>query len=726
MAPALKRQQALVILYDLAQTIGSEVRVTPLLTKTLQRLMYHTGFPVGLFYSGLEAGAEGRVSAQLEVAIGDYALIKGKGQRCEYSAQLFNGPALLAEAPDLLTELGTRKPQQVFLRLPVEGFGVILLLGSKCTDSPFSLAELFNPVLAQLATSLRLCQVYEQEVQRRVEREVHYDARTDLPNSILFADSLRLAVERAQNTHSWLAVVHLDIDDFRHLNEELGEATCDQLLGVLGQGLAGQLQPGEMLAHLSGDEFALLLPDLRGWEDVDARIVRILQTNCSPLELAGSSFDVSFSAGIAVLPADSEDADTLLRHAQVALHQAKQETRGAFRLFDAEQNRRTMARRSLLKRLGNALEDGELSLFYQPKVDMPTGEIVGFEALLRWFDPARGMVPPGEFLPAVENSDFIIALGEWVMRQALAQAVIWRGQGLDTCISVNIAGRHLQLPDFADRVRQALLDVPGARPENLEIEILETSTFEGFEHIRDVMFQCAAHGVRFALDDFGTGYSSLAYLHQIPAATIKIDQMFVRNLFRQREDPAIIQAIVQIAQVFGRKLVAEGVEDPEHGMLLVCMGCHLGQGYGIGRPMAAEAVLPWVQSYQARPEWLLARSFRWHPDLYGLLRLRFNHRQWREQLDTLLASDNFQPALPDPDNCGMAEWFSVSGPAGQTELLRQGFGLVGRLGQLVRQIVESRSQDDTMVVATARHELFATSDALLGVMDALAASFSTP
>lgn len=724
MAPALSDQQALAILYDLALTIGSEVNVTPLLTKTLQRFMYHTGFPVGLLLSAVDPAAGGQVSVHLDVAIGDYGFARRQGQRFTLPAALVTGPAALEEAPELLAGIGTRRPQRVFLRLLVPGFGVMLLFGATLPDTHLSLVELFAPILARLGTSITLCQNYEQEVQQRLERVAYYDSLTSLPNSILFTDSLRQAVVRASSSNTWMALVHLDVDDFRRFNAEHGEQTGNRVLVALGQRLAAQLHPGEMVAHLAGDEFGLLLPDLKGWDDVEERIVRILQTNRTPLELDGQSLDVSFSAGIAVLPADSEDGDTLLRHAQMALHQAKQESRGYFRLFDAEQDKRTHARRTLLKRLSQALAEGELRLFYQPKVNMPTGHVIGFEALLRWFDPERGMIPPGEFLPGVESSDFIIDLGEWVMRQALAQAAAWREAGLETCISINIAGRHLQLPDFPDRVRRALAEVPGARPDSLEIEILESSTFEDFEHVREVMRLCSGVGVRFALDDFGTGYSSLAYLHQLPAATIKIDQMFVRRLFLQREDPAIIQAIIQIAQVFGRQVVAEGVEEMEHGMLLSCLGCQLGQGFGIGRPMAAEAVLPWVRSFKAPQEWRRARHLAWHPALYDLLRLRYAHRQWREQVQSLLAGDDFELELPSPDNCGIADWFMISGPQGQASLLREGFRLLGRLAGLAREIETLRRHEDAAAAATAQAELMAASDALLGVIDTLAARLS--
>lgn len=632
MPPALSDQQALAILYDLALTLGSQVSVNGLLTKTVQRLLFHTGFPLGLCLSDLEPVGEEWVAARVEVVIGDYALARKKEEPLRLPATLAIGAASLEEAPELLARLPTRRPQRVFLRLPVEGLGVILLLGPQQPDTRLSLAELFTPILARLPTAIALCRSYEREVQHQVEQVAYYDPLTGLPNSILFSSTLRQAVARVRHQGGWLAVVYLDVDDFRSINARYGELLGDRLLVALGKRLSGHLQTGEMVGYLGGDEFALILPDLGGWDDVDERIVRILQSNRSPLVLDGESYDLSYSAGIAVLPVDADDADALLRHAQEALHQAKQESRGYFRLFDGEQDKKRHLRREMLHSLESALERRELVLYYQPKVDLRQGTVVGFEALVRWRHPQRGLLLPGQFLPPVENSDFMIALGEWAMREALDQSLRWEALGLKTRVSVNIAGRHLLLPDFADRVALVLGEVPQARPDALDIEILESSTFQDYDRVRQTMDRCRALGVSFSLDDFGTGYSSLAYLSQLPVSTIKIDQMFVRRLFDQREDPAIIQAVDQIATVFGREVVAEGVETREHGMLLASMGCSLGQGFGIGRPMVGEAVPEWVAAYRLPEEWRAAAGLAWRSSLYDIFRARHCHHLWQGRM----------------------------------------------------------------------------------------------
>ncbi|WP_420474417.1 putative bifunctional diguanylate cyclase/phosphodiesterase [Noviherbaspirillum sp. ST9] len=713
-------QHALAILYDLALTIGGEVAVEPLMVRTLQRLMYHTGFPVGLWFDKPERAKEGTV--RLHLAIGDYDLVRRRGETLEVPAALVEGPPALLDAPELLARLNPRKPHRFALRLPVPGDGVILLLATAAPATRVSLPELFSPVLAGLGRSLTLCRSHEQQVRERVEQTAYYDPLTGLPNAILFANALRQASIDARASGRWVALVHLDIDDFRHVNEKRGSDLGNRILLALARKLGAQLREGEVAARLSGDEFCLLWPDLAGWDDVDERVVRLLQINRMPLEVDGEPLELTFSAGVAVMPPDSEDGDTLARHAQMALHQAKQEARGYFRLFDAEQDKRTHTRRELLDRLKNAMENRELRLFYQPKVELASGTILGFEALLRWHHPERGIVPVPEFLPAVENSDFIVRLGEWSMREALRQVVAWRTMGLETCVSVNIAGRHLLLPDFPLRVQRALDDVPDARPGDLEIEILESSFLGDLGHVRGIMQQCAALGVRFALDDFGTGYSSLAYLHQLPASTIKIDQVFVRNLFLLSEDPAIIQAIVRIADVFGRDLVAEGVEDPEHGMLLVCMGCHAGQGFGISRALAPEAVPAWARSYRPPTEWTRAAGLSWHPLLHTLLHHRYRIRQWREQVEAIMGREDPGLPLPALETAALDTWLrTVLSEVSVAPQVRESLLLIERLHA---KAIRKDAHNSTLRVAWL-HDLSGTATALLSVLDDIAVKLGT-
>ncbi len=719
MAELLNREHALAILYDLALTIGSEVTVAPLLIRTVQRLMYHTGFPVGIILVDEGKSVEGEWTIQrLQTAIGDYALARRQGEWLRLPTALCEGAAKAALAPDLLTSLGARKPRQAFLRLPVEGYGRILLLGERLPATDLPLTELFAPVMARLATTIKLCRSYEKEVQHRLERMAYYDALTELPNTLLFSDTVRQALIGVRRSNAWLAVVYLDIDDFKKVNTRFGQEMGDRLLYEVARRLERRLRPGEMAAHLMGDDFALLLPNLHGWESIEARVSDVLQLDQEPFPIAGQKVKISASVGVAVHPVDADDADSLMRHAQIAMHQAKDEARGKFRFFDAEHDRRASERRILVGQVENALAQGELRLYYQPKVDLFSGQTVGFEALLRWFDPLRGMVPPGDFLPVVEDSDLIVHIGEWVMREALRQVVAWRSDGLNTSVSVNIAGRHLQLPDFVERIRLALRDVPGATPDCLEIEILESTTLSDFAHVREVIEECRGMGVQFALDDFGTGYSSLAYLGQLPTTTVKIDQSFVRNMFERREDQTIIEAIVQIAEVFGRQVVAEGVESADHATLLMSMGCRIAQGFGIGRPMPAENIPDWVSAFRIPLDWFGWQDTNWHPSLYDLFRARHAHRVWYEELVGAVKRGDTLTVPVNPHECRLGQWLDRCRKLGYDHHVFQSLGEThDHLHSLIEILEVGLANQDNVAVQKVFGDFEMTSGKILTLID---------
>ncbi len=660
MAEPLSSPRALAILYDLALTVGGEIALEPLLTKTLQRLMYHTGFPLGLALCHEAPRADdGLVDVQLSVVIGDYALLKRKGDHAAIPLALVDG-AGLADLPETLLRLGTRRPQRFVLRLPVVGFGTILLIGPGAPPEASAFADLFAPIMNRLATAILLCRSREHEIKQRLERAAHYDALTDLPNALLFADTLREAMIEAERVSLMVAVVSMDIDEFKALDARIGDTAGNRVIAEFGKRLEDACHGGDLAARLAGDEFALLLVNVRAWDEVQPRVAAMLGAATAPMMVDGHEVRLSVSAGVSVFPGDARDADLLMRNARHAMYQAKEEARGTLHFFDAKQDRRARERQWAIKRVETALAAGQMQLFYQPQVDLLSGRVVGVEALLRWFDPERGIVPPDQFLPLIDGGELMVHIGNWVMRQALAQAVEWRGQGFETRISVNIAGCHLQRPDFVEQVGLALASVPGARPADLEIEILESSAIDNFAHVREVIEACRGLGVSFALDDFGTGYSSLGYLRQLPTAAVKIDQVFVRNLFEEFEAPQIVQAIVQIAKIFKRRLIAEGVESYDHALLLICMGCDIAQGFGIARPLPAELVLPWVKACPVPPEIEHWRDIKWDPAFYYLFSEIHRHRrQWDGVFQALRAArrgEGYQGLGMAGDRCGLGEW----------------------------------------------------------------------
>jgi diguanylate cyclase (GGDEF)-like protein/PAS domain S-box-containing protein len=348
--------------------------------------------------------------------------------------------------------------------------------------------------------------------QRRLEALANFDALTGLPNRALLADRLRQAISTARRQQQLLAVVFLDLDGFKEVNDELGHETGDRLLVEVARRLAGAVRGGDTVARLGGDEFVLLLVGLADMAEMEPVLNRVLTEVAQPYRIEGRELLLSASMGVAVYPVDEADPDTLLRHADQAMYQAKQSGRNRFLFFDPAVDREMQGRHQQLERLRQALRQGEFRLHYQPKVNLRRGEVIGMEALLRWQHPERGLVPPGEFLPLIEQSDLIIQIGEWVLDEALAQVGRWQAVGRSWPVSVNIAARHLQRHGFVERLKDLLAAHPEVPPASLELEVLETAVLEDIEHVRTTIIACQSLGVGVAVDDFGTGYSSLAYL----------------------------------------------------------------------------------------------------------------------------------------------------------------------------------------------------------------------
>jgi EAL domain-containing protein (putative c-di-GMP-specific phosphodiesterase class I) len=324
------------------------------------------------------------------------------------------------------------------------------------------------------------------------------------------------------------------------------------------------------------------------------------------MALAGHSVSISASIGVTLYPEDDNDPDTLLRHADQAMYQAKQGGHNRYHLYDPEHDRRAKSHLEAFARIKQALTAGEFELHYQPKVNMREGSVIGAEALIRWRHPTHGLMPPGEFLPIIENSELDSAIGEWVLGTALTEMQTWQEMGLDFQISVNISAHHLQQEDFIQRLAETLAAHPAVPPGRLQLEVLETAALEDMAGVSEIMRLCRAKGVSFALDDFGTGYSSLTYLKRLPAETLKIDQSFIRDILEDPEDLAIVQGIIALSKAFGHSVVAEGVETAEHGLMLLRLGCELAQGYGIARPMPAAELPEWVRTWRPDPRWLAA------------------------------------------------------------------------------------------------------------------------
>jgi diguanylate cyclase (GGDEF)-like protein/PAS domain S-box-containing protein len=441
--------------------------------------------------------------------------------------------------------------------------------------------------------------------EQKLEHIAHYDPLTNLPNRVLLADRLQQAMHQVQRHGQQLAVVFLDLDGFKAINDNFGHKAGDQLLMNVALSMKEALRETDTLARLGGDEFVAVLTDLPDIETSIPMLNRLLSAAAKPLQIADFVLEVSASLGATSYPQTDEiDADQLLRQADQAMYQAKLAGKNRYHIFDPAQDSSIRVHHESLERIRKAIIEQEFLLFYQPKVNMRTGAIIGVEALLRWKHPEKGLLLPATFLPTIEDHLLAIELGDWVISTALTQIRLWRTQGLDIPVSVNIGARHIQQSNFLLRLYEILASYPDIKPSYLELEVLETSALEDIAKSSLLIAECREIGINFVLDDFGTGYSSLTYLKRLPVALLKIDQSFVCNMLDDSEDLAIIDAVIGLARTFGRQVIAEGVESEEHGLKLLQHGCELAQGYGVAYPMSADQILSWSSTWKPYPSWV--------------------------------------------------------------------------------------------------------------------------
>jgi diguanylate cyclase (GGDEF)-like protein/PAS domain S-box-containing protein len=443
------------------------------------------------------------------------------------------------------------------------------------------------------------------EHQDELEHIAHYDLLTNLPNRALLADRLSQAMLQCSRHKQSLAVVFLDLDGFKEVNDTHGHDVGDELLIALSLRMKEALREDDTLARIGGDEFVAVLADLVKAEDCEPVLERLLLAASEPVTVDNIVLNISASIGVTLYPQDAVHADILMRHADQAMYVAKVSGKNRYHFFDTVQDDAVKVQRESLEAIRRALDNEEFVLYYQPKVNMKTGIVTGTEALIRWQHPERGLLSPIEFLPVIENHTMMIEMGEWLIDAALSQISLCQAMGLNLPLStsVNIAAVQLQQPDFTLRLTTLLAAHPDVEHRFLELEVLETSALDDVNAVSTTMNACIALGVNFALDDFGTGYSSLTYLRNLPVSLIKIDQTFVRDMLTDPDDLAIVEGVIALAKSFKRDVIAEGVETIEHGTALLELGCELAQGYGIARPMPASDIPEWVNSWKPDDAW---------------------------------------------------------------------------------------------------------------------------
>ena len=425
------------------------------------------------------------------------------------------------------------------------------------------------------------------EVQEKLRHLAHHDSLTNLPNRLLFMDRLEHALVRRSESNQ-LAILFLDLDRFKVINDTLGHACGDKILQMLSNRLSICVRKGDTLARLSGDEFAIVLEEAESTEDVIAVVRHILEQLVDPFIVDERELFITTSIGISMSPTDGDDSQTLLKHADIAMYRAKDLGRNTYQFYSSDMSSKAFERLNLETSLRYALERDQFKLAYQPQVDIGTGEIIGFEALLRWQHPDLGLVGPLDFIPILEETGLIVPVGEWVLNTACAQVKLWQEKyNPNLRIAINLSARQFNNSELVSKVVDALL-MTDLSANTLELEITESVIMQEKEWMHNAFELFKDMGVRIALDDFGTGYSSLSYLKRFPINTIKIDRSFIRDVTEDIDDAAIVSAIIAIAKSLQLDVVAEGVETNEQFEFVKEKGCASMQGYFFSKPLMVE------------------------------------------------------------------------------------------------------------------------------------------
>lgn len=424
------------------------------------------------------------------------------------------------------------------------------------------------------------------------------DQLTGLPNRAALAKHLDQKIIDLKKDDMAFALAFVDLDGFKEVNDRYGHHMGDKILQLVAKRLASNLRSDDLIARFGGDEFVIFLNGRFSPCLVEESLSRLINKLSEPFDIDSVLLQLSASIGVTLYPqSKAVEPDQLIRQADQAMYQAKLSGKNQICLFNVDNEQVQKGKQSELSAIRAAMDADQFELYYQPKINMLTGKVLGAEALIRWNHPSEGLKEPATFLPVLNNTSTGVELGRWVITSALCQLQKWLQQGLDLHVSVNIDGYHLQHSQFLRDLSSILADFPNLPKQRLELEVLETSTIEDVSHVYSVLNACRMMGIRISLDDFGTGYSSLSHLRDLSVDTLKIDRSFVQNMLSSAGDLAILKGVIGFAGAFECDLVAEGVETLQHSQQLIELGCECGQGYFIARPMPAHAFKPWVEEW---------------------------------------------------------------------------------------------------------------------------------
>ena len=415
-----------------------------------------------------------------------------------------------------------------------------------------------------------------------------YDSLTGLANRVLFRERLNRALVRADRNKLMVALIFIDLDRFKNINDSLGHDAGDHLLIEVGKRFTDCMREGDTIARLGGDEFTIVLEDVKQIEDVSIIAHKILNTMIEPFNIDGHEIYISPSIGITLYPIDDMDENNLLKNADAAMYKAKEGGRNCFRFYTADMNEHLVEKMQLEAKLRRAIENKEFQLHYQPKFNINSNEVIGAEALLRWYSPKDGMISPAQFIPLAEETGLINSITDWVVREASKQNSSWQKQGyMPIRMAINLSPRQFNQPNIARTIFNQII-CSDLAPKYIELEITEGALMEDTERSSEILNELKKRGIHISIDDFGTGYSSLSYLKKFPLDTLKIDQSFVRGVMEDPDDAAIVSAVIAMGRSLRLNVIAEGVETVQQLNFLAAKGCNEAQGYLLGKPVPAK------------------------------------------------------------------------------------------------------------------------------------------
>lgn len=498
----------------------------------------------------------------------------------------------------------------------------------------------------------------QKQQQKQLEYIAHYDSLTGLPNRALLADRISQAIAYTNRHRLRMAVVFIDLDGFKAVNDVYGHQTGDRLLVEIAKRFEHSLRESDTISRLGGDEFVAVISDFHEKEELQEVLERLLKDANEPVTIGVSKIGVSASIGVSFYQHGADiDADQIMRQADQAMYQAKLKGKNQIFIFEGSEK---IAQSADLIALEDGLKNNELCLYYQPKVNMRTGEVLGFEALIRWHHPQKGLLLPGAFLPLLGDHPFGGKLGYWVIEQALKQMCLWQKSDKQIPVSVNIEGALLQDISFVAHLSVLLEKYPNVEPSWLTLEILESSAIEDVFTVSQIISECRKLGVYFSIDDFGTGYASLTYLKNLPVHELKIDRSFVKDLSTDLQSLAIMKSLASMGQAFNLKVIAEGVETDLQASMLLKLGYELAQGYRIARPMPSDNVLDWLDAWEIFPNWQAVEKME---DAKGLVLVAViaEHKAWVKMIKRYVEDQSRELPPLHASECRFGRWLHGEG-----------------------------------------------------------------